>query len=354
MIENVHSKFESNNFFDLLRKHELPAVSFTTYLVCRSIFYAALEKKISLSTDIRIRKIWGPECFKFSLLFKYMQSLHVAKSPVIEPAVRMSLQLAAEIVTQESQGLEVAFLSGYLYALESFQVYSRSSLKELLRRMNAFSFNEEEVRIFISTSEAAELALEKVTTALFPYTDDQIKFHICTVNPEAGNHVMPQDPKEIEVALRASSRVFQRFPYLKERYGERGERFIVSYSCWLVALIPLELKAIQESISWLRTILAKRGLPSLILESLMEDIIQFYLELIPEKKESLDCFLKVSSALKFERYRAVGKESFDQGEEAALLASAWADEMAGIHGAFKAVESWFANGTRSTSNCAAL
>lgn len=355
-IQVVHNRLDLSPFFNRLRKNKLPAVSYKTYLVCRSILYTALERQISQSKDARIQRIWGPNSFKQAWLLKQMQLLHVAMFPVIEPAVRMSLQLAAEIATQDAPPSSSISLLGYLYELENFQIHARSSLRDLLRKINALSLDEEDQRTFTSASEAAKVVLEKVTDALvtfrpympyMPYINDQLKFHICSVNPEAGSHATPQNPQEIEVALRAASRSFRKFPYLKERYGERGERFTASDSCWLVALIPLELEVIQKSVSWLRTILAKRGLPSLILESHMEDIIQIFQELIPERKNCLENFMKVAIALKTERGRAVGKEPFNQSQETALLASAQADERAGIQGALEAVQSWFANPERA-------
>ena len=164
---------------------------------------------------------------------------------------------------------------------------------------------------------------------------------------------MPQHPLEIEVALRAGKQAFHRFSYLKKRYGERGERFTASDSCWLMTLIPLEIEVIQKSIAWLRTLLARRGLPSLVLESHMEDIIQIFEEMIPERKSSLENFKRVALELKTELDRAVGRESFDQREEWALLASARADEMAGICGALEAVQCWFADPANATAMRAA-
>ena len=62
------------------------------------------------------------------------------------------------------------------------------------------------------------------------------KYHIAAINFEAGDHAMPQNPLEIDLALRAAKVAWERYPYLEHRYGERGRRFTDSDSCWLVTL----------------------------------------------------------------------------------------------------------------------
>ena len=48
------------------------------------------------------------------------------------------------------------------------------------------------------------------------------KYHIATINFEAGDHAMPQNPLEIGLALRAAKVAWEKYPYLEHRYGERG------------------------------------------------------------------------------------------------------------------------------------
>ena len=86
------------------------------------------------------------------------------------------------------------------------------------------------------------------------------KYHVAAINFEAGDHAMPQNPLEIDLALRAAKVAWEKYPYLAHRYGERGRRFTDSDSCWLVTLTrapsrPLKKDARRRPASvihWLR------------------------------------------------------------------------------------------------------
>lgn len=55
---------------------------------------------------------------------------------------------------------------------------------------------------------------------------------------------------------------------------ERGKRFTVSDSCWLVALTEKSVKSATKSLNWLRTVLASRGITTVILEDHLAAICQ--------------------------------------------------------------------------------
>ena len=77
---------------------------------------------------------------------------------------------------------------------------------------------------------------------------------------------MPQDPLDIALALRAGRATWVRYPYLEHRFGERGKRFISSDSCWLVALTAMSAESATKNLDWLRTVLASRGIATVIVE----------------------------------------------------------------------------------------
>ena len=78
---------------------------------------------------------------------------------------------------------------------------------------------------------------------------------------------MPQNPLDIDLALRAAKAAWEKYSYLEHRYGERGRRFTNSDSCWLFTLAraPREI-VVTKALEWLRTVLASRGIPTVILE----------------------------------------------------------------------------------------
>jgi len=185
------------------------------------------------------------------------------------------------------------------------------------------------------------------------------KYHIAAINFEAGDHAMPQNPIEIGLALRAAKVAWGKYPYLEYRYGERGRRFTDSDSCWLVTLTraPREVM-VTKALEWLRTVLASRGIPTVILEFHLQAILRAISEEItelPDLQIRFDHFLSDREA---ERRRLFGAESrlrlidvFDQRFQACsgfkiesaaeLITSAWVDEHSGISGSISALRDWF-------------
>ena len=121
---------------------------------------------------------------------------------------------------------------------------------------------------------------------------------------------MPQNPLEIDLALRAAKVAWEKYSYLEYRYGERGRRFTDSDSCWLFTLTraPREV-VVTKALEWLRTVLASRGIPAVILEFHLMAIRLAIDSGFPEqpiKKIQFDRFLADRKA---ERWGLFGAES---------------------------------------------
>lgn len=174
---------------------------------------------------------------------------------------------------------------------------------------------------------------------------------------------MPKDPLEIEIALRAGINTWQKFPYLGSRFSERGERFTTSDSCWLITLIPQNYIAIHKSISWLCTVLATRGMPTVILETQLLAILNEYDKAFPNKAALTKNLRQVTENLKTKRERFTNseaaktlKEKYQKklqtidrhalGDVFELLLSAKADETNGIKNAFRPIATWFLDSPR--------
>ena len=175
---------------------------------------------------------------------------------------------------------------------------------------------------------------------------------------------MPQDPIEIELALRAAKVAWEKYSYLEHRYGERGRRFTDSDSCWLFTLAraPREV-VVTNSLEWLRRVLAVRGIPTVILEFHLMAIVLAIESEFPEQPIKKIQFFQFLADRKAERRRLVGAESrslvvdvFDQRFRACtgfkvelaaeLITSAWVDEQSGISGSLAALCNWFTDGER--------
>jgi hypothetical protein len=194
------------------------------------------------------------------------------------------------------------------------------------------------------------------------------KHHIATINFEAGDHAMPQDPLEIDLALRAAKVAWEKYPYLKHRYGERGRRFTDSDSCWLFTLtrVPREV-AVTKALEWLRTVLASRGIPTVILEFHLQAILHAIDAEFTGPRDVQNQFDQFLLDRKAERRRLFGDKGgsrlidvFDQRfractgfkvESAAeLITSAWVDEHCGISGSISALRDWFSDVDRFSTD----
>jgi hypothetical protein len=194
------------------------------------------------------------------------------------------------------------------------------------------------------------------------------KYHVAVINFEAGDHAMPQNPLEIDLALRAAQVAWEKYPYLAHRYGERGRRFTDSDSCWLVTLTraPRQV-AVTKALEWLRTVLSSRGIPTVILEFHLEAIQRAIRVEFPEQLDMQIQFDQFLSNRKTERRRLFGAESrpglidmFDQRfractgfkvESAAeLITSAWVDKHSGISGSLSALRNWFTDVERFSTD----
>jgi len=194
---------------------------------------------------------------------------------------------------------------------------------------------------------------------VYPYSSKDLKYHAAAVNFEAGDHAIPQNPVEIDLALRAAKAAWEKFPYLEQRYGARGKRFTNSDSCWLLTLTRAPGQDVAtKALDWLRTVLATRGIPTVVLEAHLRTIQQAITLEFPEQikmRAQFDLFLSNRDAERRMYFGAEGQspliDVFNRRfhacnglkvESAAdLIASAWMDERSGVTGSLSALHDWF-------------
>ena len=186
-------------------------------------------------------------------------------------------------------------------------------------------------------------------------------FSAAMVNAEAGPHAVPSDPREWEAALRAADSCWCRFPYLSERYGERGLRFTRSDAAWLATLIQFDPPLVVEKVTWLRGVLATRGIPSVVLQTQLEMLADELGAALPDGRTGRHGRLREAAAGLREARRtrisdeqiALLAEEFDVATEACsptrvadtplLLATAVVDEIDGNPGAVSSLAGWLTN-----------
>lgn len=183
------------------------------------------------------------------------------------------------------------------------------------------------------------------------------------INPEAGHHSFPDDPREIEAAVRAGERCWGQFPYLQQRYGERGLRFSRSDAAWKATLYRLEPEQIIEQARWLGRVLAARGMPTVILQSTLQMLVEELSRSVPERRSEYAKLIGASTdlvtsrrkhltdgqmqALSDDFERAVGAAaSAELPQVGHLIGCAVADEMEGFEGATASLLAWLADPER--------
>ena len=183
------------------------------------------------------------------------------------------------------------------------------------------------------------------------------------LNPEAGDHAVCGDPRELQAVLHAGERSWRRFPYYEQRYAERGQRFTRSDSAWLVTLAEQSVAVVDQQIAWLGLVLASRGMPRWMLELHLELLYAELGAAVPGREETYARLLGAAQRLREQRQAHVDDgllaaesaafaglvgEEWDARlpETGALLAAAVADERAGLTRAVPSIAGWMMDASR--------
>ncbi len=177
------------------------------------------------------------------------------------------------------------------------------------------------------------------------------------LNPGAGAVPVPEDPREIDAALRAGRISVRIFPYLDWRYGERGARFTRSDSAWLAWLSRHSQQHVNDQIAWLRSVLSNRGMPSSILETHLIILYRQLTRSVSELESQYRTLFISADELHQDRHAKIPPEAsrqlvsgfvaaLPQGPTfllfgvARLLVAAVADEMLGVKYAVPRLTAW--------------
>ena len=291
-IWTVHARVEGLPYFRALHAGTLPLEAYVGHLRALAVLHALLERQLASTPDPSVRAVWSDGLRRFARLQADLDHFAPLGLPDIAPAQRAVLALGDRLLRRSME--DPASLLGYLYLLEGSvrgatvlgplfaeaygiqreagASYFRWSTTEVEARWRSFTTRMDALDLAPRQAEAiAEAAreafegLEQVLAALHPHTPEHLVRTAAGLNPEAGSHAVPQDPAVLAAARRAGARCWEAFPYLAWRYGERGLRFTHSDSAWLATLPGLEPALAQAQVDWLVSVLAARGMPSLLL-----------------------------------------------------------------------------------------
>lgn len=330
-----------------------------------TIAHAVSERVLSQSTDSACTAVMrdGPDMT--TALLAHLDGLEAELEPSLTESLALARDFGAELLGNTHTAMS---LVGVRYGLLLGQDYSAVHVPtpEAAARLLALPRTSVEEGEFARGLERCMTWFERLDASLDSYADRAHAFHVAGLNPEAGHHAMPQDPRDITLALRAGREAWNRHPYLAERFGARGARFTSSDSCWLLTLTERPPEVTTHQLNWLRGVLSTRGIPTIILETHLRALAAALQAEFPAETSAAhalrstryDAFLahreeeraRYGSALP--RAIATCESALAASESgtqaAALVASAWVDEQAGIVGAFDATRQWFADPQRSS------
>ena len=388
--KEYHTKLESLPYFNALIEHQLPLECYVNQLRALSIIHGVLENEISTASDKRVSSVWDDGLRKLPLLEKDIAFFEPRVISDAKTSVEAAIAMTEKIRLRRIEKPHT--LLGYLYVFEgstlgnsmhrpdisatfhldelngchyysSYQDQVQTHWNHFSEKMNV-ALDDTSLRdsIVEATHEAFN-GLEVLYTALYPLEKTENTFHATRINPEAGNHPIPEDEREIAAALKASGRGWDAFPYYELRYGERGKRFSDSDTCWLVTLTALDQETIQKQVDWLCRVLATRGMPTLMMEQTLRFLFEELSQTVPDRvaayeklrisadflKESRESRIQETAlqSLASEFEQAVGTELAKKYKNTGnLLVSAVVDEKNGIEGSTDALQEWLTDAGR--------
>lgn len=384
-----HRRAELLPFAAALAAGNLPLESYVGFLGALLVIHSSLEQTTASANDDVVREVWDDSLRQTPRLQRdiaFFQSQRLPKSPVVS----IRAQLVAQRIRQRAD-VDPLSLLGYLYVFtgatlggavlkdqvaHAFGLHDSNGLaylsshdddggawKSFRRRMNAASLGETERSRIVDAANEAFASMARIIEALYPFDTTNPTALVQTLNWEAGRHGVPQDEREINAALRAGERSWNRYPYYKWRYGSRGARFTRSDSAWLVTLAGHAPAVMAKQITWLGQVLSARGMPQWLLEHHLVVLHEELVTAVPENASNYGGLQRAAEMLGTARRTHVSDEvmaacastferhvgddwSRKMPEAGSLLAAAVADEKLGITLAVPSVETWMVDKNR--------
>ncbi|MBB4635228.1 hypothetical protein [Longimicrobium terrae] len=176
-----------------------------------------------------------------------------------------------------------------------------------------------------------------------------------SINPDAGTHPVSADPRELAAVRRATERSLERFPYFTARYGERALRFGDSDGAWMALVAHMDPSYVVSQSLWLASVLASRGMPTLLLEEHLRFLRQELQAALPEHAGRYAQLDAAADALRDRRETGGDpgrmtvlaaefgeRPGADRGPSGfgEILVAAVADERSGLPGTLAEVQTW--------------
>lgn len=388
--QDLHQRAHALPFFQELLQGRLSLISYVAQLRALAVIHGVLERQMLTCDHPAVQAVLPGYMPKLPLLQRDLAQFSHLDFKDILPAVTAALSSANWILL--CRETDPVSLLGYLYVLEGSTLGGKVLQPHVSRTLNLASLpgteflnsygsavgaNWEQFTLRMNAAvpdaaiqerlvQAARQAFEhliQLYEALHPYQEPSLGFHVTSINPEAGSHPIPQDPRQIEAAIAAARRCWNTYPYLARRYGQRGWRFTMSDATWLVTLCELEPNEAVTQIRWLASLLASRGMPRIILDRQLRMLHEDLSMTLPDQTQSWQRLLPLAEDLCRDRRRFLDDATFESlsagfdhaadpetavrlprtGE---LLVCGACDDRAGLSGSLDSLTSWLTDPAR--------
>jgi heme oxygenase len=389
-VADRHARMEALPFISALTRGELPLASYVGQLRAMAIIHATLGHELAQAEAGVLR---SPTLDRPARLAHLRQDLGAFDSMAIPDlkAAQLHVQRIATMIRLLRAG-QPADLLGVVYVLEGSSLGNAALLPDALRIqglpasggtryyegygsdtvrnwqafrrvLDAIPLDPEGLRRVIRVALELFEHLEGLFSSLYPIEHAERVFAATMLNPEAGTHAVPQDAGTISAELAAGDQCRAEFPYVTERFQERGRQFSRSDVAWLATLADLPERDVLSQVEWLGGVLGNRGMPRLILERQLELLHAHLAALAPGQGSRPGPLLAVAGHLRRERHRRIPEASRSamvrafllatDGElggrfknTGALLVAAVCDQDAGITGAVASLRDWLTDPER--------
>jgi heme oxygenase len=336
----LHKRVEGHPFIQSALDGNLQLESYRGYLRALAIIHATLEQLLDSTSDPVVRAVWKTDMARLPILESDLSSLPNREEGEAPRAVESALKTADDIRLRA--GEDPVSMLGYQYVLEGsargapvFLHYLEKSLglrcgtacayfvtegpdwdlrwAEFKQRINSAA---KTVDVRGSIRSGAVAAFDAFCD-LFDACHGDARHEagvrrVTDINPEAGRHAIPANPAEVDAAVRAGQRCWDRFPYLALRYGDRGARFTASDGAWVASLVGEAQAEADQQLDWLAGLLAARGLPRLLMEDHLALLYEELSKTRPDKEPDYRKLKETSERLRRERFAQIGEAQWNE------------------------------------------
>ena len=288
----IHEHLEKSPFARAVLDGSLGEEAYVGYLRILAVLHATLERCLNRCDHPSVVRVWDAELQRLPDLLEDADHYRPRLVPDMPRAMAAAMEAASHVLLV-SRDAPLGLL-GCLYVLAgssrgavileprigaALGVTPGRGLSYLSRhatdgpaaweraaaRLDDLGASSEEVGVMIGSALAIFQHLKDAFTPLWPWDASASRYTVAGLNPESGNHPVPQAREVLEAVLRASDRILADHPYFISRYGTRGRRFTDADGAWLATLPEQGRKFMGGQVAWLGTVLAARGMPRMLL-----------------------------------------------------------------------------------------